>query len=277
MRLSISNIAWDISEDKEISNILLSNKIDAIDIAPGKYFADPVSTSDVDILKIKQWWSSRGIEITGMQALLFGRPELNIFSPIDIQQVMLDYLTEICRIGAVLGATRLVFGSPKNRNRGNLNNDQALDIAIPFFYHLGEIAKTYGVIICLEPNPKYYGSNFMMTHTETAKVVQSIGHPAIRMQLDTGALAINNENIDEIFTISNQLIGHIHASEPDLLPLGESGVDHNQVYNTLSQYQYKSDNLICIEMVATTNESHMISIERSLSHTIKCYRRDRTA
>ena len=73
MRLAMSNIAWDVHEDLAVAMLLDRFSIDAIDIAPGKYFPDPASVKDHDIVRVKQWWTDKGIEITGMQALLFGK------------------------------------------------------------------------------------------------------------------------------------------------------------------------------------------------------------
>ena len=38
MRLAISNIAWDVSEDENIARLLNRSGVDAIDVAPAKYF-----------------------------------------------------------------------------------------------------------------------------------------------------------------------------------------------------------------------------------------------
>ena len=270
MRLAISNIAWDISEDEAIAELLNRYDIDAIDIAPGKYFADPVNASPDDIQRIRRWWVERGIEITGMQALLFGVSELNIFGSAETQEAMLERLAGVSHIAADLGATRLVFGSPKNRNRSGLTDEEAVAIAAPFFERLGDIAASLGVLFCLEPNPLRYGANFMTTTADTARVVERVAHPAIRMQLDTGAIAINGEEPAHIVASYGNLIGHIHASEPDLLPLGDGTSDHDEVYSALAQHL--PSHLVCIEMLATKNEPHLQSIERALQAAIRSYR-----
>lgn len=132
MRLAISNIAWDINEDEAVATLLQRFAVDAIDIAPGKYFPEPAKATNEDIAQVKDWWAERGIEITGMQALLFGTTGLNVFGSVESQAALLTHLAAICRIGAGLGATRVVFGSPKNRDRSGLNDQEALDVAIPF-------------------------------------------------------------------------------------------------------------------------------------------------
>ena len=62
MRLAISNIAWDVTEDKALAALLKGYHLDAIDIAPGKYFSKPVEATETDILKVKHWWADCGIE-----------------------------------------------------------------------------------------------------------------------------------------------------------------------------------------------------------------------
>lgn len=272
MRLAISNIAWDVVEDEVVAELLKHYGVDAIDVAPGKYFAEPAKATEEEIARVNRWWAVRGFEITGMQALLFGTAGLNVFGSPDVRDALLQHLSAVCRIGAGLGATRLVFGSPKNRDRTGLNDEQAIEIAIPFFRRLSDISQSYGVVICLEPNPPCYGANFMITSAETAEVVRQVAHPAIRMQLDTGALTINAEESATVLHNSATLIGHIHASEPDLVPLGDGGTDHGKVAACLRQGL--PEHIVSIEMLATKNEPHLVSIERALMVAIRHYRND---
>ena len=270
MRLAISNIAWDVVEDEAIAQLLCRNGIDAVDVAPGKYFPDLFSASDEKIKSVKGWWAERGIEITGMQALLFGSSGLNMFGSTSVRNAMLMQLAAVCRVGGGLGATRVVFGSPKNRDRTQLTDQETIAVAVPFFRSFGDIAADHGVFICLEPNPSRYGANFMLTSAETARVVELVAHPSIKMQLDTGALTINQEKVDNVLDRYAQLIGHIHASEPDLLPLGDGGTDHSRMRAALAQHL--PGHVVSIEMVATKEEAHIVSIERALKFAIFHYR-----
>ncbi len=274
MRLAISNIAWDTSEDRTIAALLHRYAIDAIDIAPGKYFPDPMVATLTDILQVKKWWSDRDIEITGMQALLFGTTGLNVFGSEESRTVLQAHLAAVCRIGAELGATRVVFGSPRNRDRTGLNDAQAMAIAIPFFRQLADVAQALGVTVCLEPNPEHYGANFMTDSSSTAAVVKQLGHPALRMQLDTGALTMNGEDPRLVLQDYAALIGHVHLSEPRLVPLGDGGTVHLLMSQVLSQYLRA--HVLTIEMVATNSEPHEVSIERSIQVADRYYRNLRT-
>ncbi|MGZ8410510.1 MAG: sugar phosphate isomerase/epimerase family protein [Hyphomicrobium sp.] len=270
MRIAISNIAWEPEEDDDLARLLQRYGVDAIDVAPGKYFPEPGAATEQEIARVRLWWAERGIEITGMQALLFGTTGLNVFGPPEVQDAMLRHLAAVCRIGAGLGACRLVFGSPKNRDRSGLGDAQAADMASAFFRRLGDIAQSHGVILCLEPNPPRYGANFMTTSAETARIVKQVSHPWVRMQLDTGAITINGEYPAAVLQNDAALIGHVHASEPDLVPLGDGGTDHARVAESLMRFL--PDHLVCIEMLATLNEPHLASVQRALKVAIRHYR-----
>jgi sugar phosphate isomerase/epimerase len=270
MRLAISNIAWDVHEDEAVSRLLRRYDIDAVDIAPGKYFPQPAEATAAEVCRVRDWWAERGIEITGMQALLFGTSGLNVFGSAESQAAMLRHLDAVCRIGADLHAPRLVFGSPKNRDRSGLNDGEVMATAGSFFQQLGDIAAAHGVVICLEPNPTRYGANFMTTSAETARVVEHVCHPAIRMQFDTGALRINGEDPTDVLARSARWIGHIHASEPGLVPLGDGETDHDRAAGAVGRHLPK--HTVSIEMLATQDEPHPSSIERALQVAIRHYR-----
>lgn len=270
MRIAISNIAWEVGDDEAVAALLRQYRVDAIDIAPGKYFPDPRQATSVDISRVREQWAQRGVAITGMQALLFGTTGLNLFGPPAVQTALLAHLDAVCRIGAGLGATRLVFGSPKNRDRAGLSEAQTETMAVEFFRRLGDCASAYGVQVCLEPNPPCYGANFMTTSAETAAVVRQVAHSAIRMQLDTGAITINGEAAKQVIADCAPLIGHIHASEPNLVVLGDGGCDHDAVGRALKAIL--PDRLVTIEMLAAKQEPRLHAIERALQMAIRYYR-----
>lgn len=270
MRIAISSIAWDPSEDAAIAALLRRHGIDAVDLAPGKYFPDPAAATPREIRSVRQAWADRGIELTGMQALLFGTTGLNLFGSDDSRAAMLSHLAALCRIGGELGAKHLVFGSPKNRDRTGIDDASALEIATGFFRALGDAAAAEGVDVCLEPNPPAYGSNFMTTCDETAAVVAAVGHPAVRMQLDTGAITMNGEDVELVLSRHARHVGHVHASEPHLVPLGDGGTNHAAARDALARHLPQA--LVCIEMVATRDEPHPVSVERAVKVAISHYR-----
>lgn len=269
MEISISNIAWDVEFDTDIYEILKKNHIRKIDIAPPKYFTNPAEATIKEISEVYEKWASKGISITGMQSLLFGTQGLNLFSDASIQKKMLNHLDNICKIGKNLNSKYLVFGSPKNRDAQGLSTQKIRSIYLNFFRQLGDIAATHDTIICLEPNPKEYGANFMTNSQETANVVYDISHPNIAMQLDTGAIFMNNEDPIKIIENHNEIIGHIHISEPKLAPVGSNQFDHNLIAKCIEKHlPHKT---CTIEMLTSSSEQAIIEINSALEFTNKHY------
>ncbi|WP_129126143.1 sugar phosphate isomerase/epimerase family protein [Geomonas oryzae] len=271
MRVAISNLAWDVTLDTEVAALLRRHEIDAIDIAPGKYFPDFCAASGTDLSRVRNWWGDKGITITGMQALLYGTTGLNLFGTDAQQDAMLSHMGEVCRIASGLGATRLAFGSPKNRDRSCRTDAETRDIAHRFFSRLGDIAASRGVLVCLEPNPPCYGANFMTTTAEAAQVVADVAHPAIRLLFDTGACTINGEDVGAVCRAFAPLIGHIHLSEPHLVVLGDGETDHAKAADEVAAFV--PERVACIEMLPPKDEPALAGIERGVQVALAHYRR----
>lgn len=270
LRLSISNIAWDPDLDEDVAKLLSSFCIDAIDIAPSKYFPDLSNVESKKIARIKQWWLDKGVAIVGMQGLLFGMPEPTIFESDVATSKLLHRLSQVCRVGSELGATKLVFGSPKNRQYTHLTEDSATERAIRFFSQVSEIAGRAGVVICLEPIPTHFGCNFMNTVAQTAPIVRAVGSHSLRMQLDTGAIVSNHESIDDVLRCHGDLVGHIHISEPFLSPIGTREVDHRCFGAAIRQNLPSFP--VTIEMLVPEKDNVLLAIRRAFVVADEAYR-----
>ncbi len=265
--LSVSNIAWSPDEEEAAAALLAAQGIAHVDLAPGRYFSDPAAASDHEIAAVRAWWEERGLRIAGLQSLLFGTQGLNLFN--DPDDVMLDRLGAVCCIAGGLGAKALTFGSPRQRDRGKLDDATVEAIAIEFFTRLGDRAAEAGVAICLEPNAAVYGSNFMVTNPETAQIVQAIAHPAIRMQLDIGNLALNAEPAFATIAEVAQLVGHIHLSEPMLKPLGTGDAPHAEAAKAIGELL--AGRVMTIEMVRAEGEPPLAAVERAIGFARRVY------
>ncbi len=275
MRLSISNLAWDPQHDAEVARLLNDAALDAIEIAPTKYFSLALAKQEEpaaeQVAALRTQWRERGIDIVAMQSLLFGTTGLNMFGPPDVQEAMLDHLTRVLRIGAGLGARRLVFGSPKNRDRQGIDIDAATASGVDFFRRLGERAAAAGCIVCLEANPAVYGCNFMTTTAEAAEVVRLTAHPAIRLQFDLGTVTANGEDAADLLQHHADLIGHVHISEPGLKPLGSSHADH-AIYGALLRRWLSPDMSVSIEMLTPPNADPPATIAGAIDLAVRHYR-----
>lgn len=244
-RLAVSNIAWDASEDETVADVLRAQGVSAIEIAPTKWRASPLEASVAEIAAFRYAWGSRGMHIVAMQALLYGRPELQLFG--DTRDAMQDYLRRMITFGAELGAHALVFGSPKNRVRGEMPMDDAMRSAADFFRPLGDVAAEHGMQFCLEANPAAYGCDFLTTTEDAVTLCTAIASPGIAVNGDLGGMTMNGELVRSAITGAAGVLGHFHASEPDLVPLG-AAADHVAAGTELSAVGYQG--WVSIEMRA---------------------------
>ena len=261
MNLGISNIAWPTNLDNDVARLLTSRGVYSVDIAPSKYFDLSATAQASEAKEVRHFWESRGFLIRGMQSLMFGS-SLNLFGSAVDRENMLAWLDNVCCIGGHLGASRLVFGSPKNRFRVGMSEADSFAIATGFFMRLGDIAQAHGVSICLEPNPIEYGANFLISSSETADFVQSLGHPAIRMQLDTGAMVLCGEQEDDLLRKVSELVGHVHLSAPGLKPLHQS--DSDSLEKIGWAMSFPGDFVPTIEMLTTAPELAIEEIELTI-------------
>lgn len=236
MRLSISNMAWDPAQDEAVVEILQSSGIDAIDICPGKYFPNPHDVAFEEITAVRKWWESRGIEIVGMHALLQGAGNHNLYLGESHKAHLLSWLDRVCRIGEVLGATRLTLGSPRSRDHGTRPLSDSLEIAADFLHRLGCIADEHGVIVCVDPVPETCSHNPITNSMLAGAVARMSGHDNIKMQLDTGAASLVGEDLDSVLRVQGRHVGHIHISEPYLVPIGHGVVNHPEMAGHIARW-----------------------------------------
>ena len=269
MKIGISNIAWDPAEDEAVFQLLSRHRVRSVDVVPGKYIPDVTNPSEQNIRNVRDWWGARGIEITGMQALLFGTTGLNIFGDAASRAATLNHLRSVAAVASGLGARPLVFGSPRNRDRKDLANSAVENLAVSFFRDLAVIAEDAGVIFCLEPNPPVYGCNFMTTTQEAAAIVRLVDRPAIRLQLDTGAMFINREDPSTVIPQVADIIGHVHLSEPELIELGSADSPHAEVASALLRVNVAV--VATIEMKRQAEGSNIDAIDRALAFAVQMY------
>jgi len=245
MKLALSNIAWDVKDDDAVGAVMREHGITALEVAPTKRWAKPAEATRSQAREWREAWLERGIELVAMQALLFGRPDLQVFGSRDAQQETLDYLAIIARLGAWLGIGPMVFGSPKNRRKGPLTDVDAFEHAVAFFREAGWRAAEYGTVLCLEPNPTQYDCDFVTESAAGRALVEAVDHPGFRLHLDAAGMTMAGEAPAAVAKASH-LLAHFHASEPMLAPLGEGGVNHAGFAATLRTMGYQG--YVSVEM-----------------------------
>jgi D-psicose/D-tagatose/L-ribulose 3-epimerase len=261
VKLAISNIAWSADEDAAVAEVLRRESVHAVELAPTAWREDALAAPAADVLALRRWWEDRGIAIVALQSLLFGRPDLQLFGGEATRSAMLDHLRRAVDFAALAGARGLVFGSPKNRRRGDVPPSDAFAIAVDFLRAIGAYAHERGTVLCVEANPRSYDCDFVTTTTEAVELCRAADHPGVRVNGDLGGMSVSGENIAQSIALVAPVLGHFHASEPYLAETG-SGADHATAAQALRAAGYGE--WISVEMRVSGAGQNIAAVSRAL-------------
>ncbi|HXT16741.1 MAG TPA: sugar phosphate isomerase/epimerase family protein [Gemmatimonadaceae bacterium] len=266
--LAVSNIAWTPEEDEAMAAMLRDEGVTAIELAPTAWRSEPYDASHADVLALRDTWKNRGLSVVSLQSLLFGRPDLQLFGDDSVRRALAEYMRRAMDFARTLGARTLVFGSPKNRRRGDLPLANALEIAADFFRDLGPYAANADVTICIEANPADYGGDFILTTDEAVELARSVDHPNIRVNGDLGGMMLAGDDIARTIASSAPWLAHFHASEPALAELSNAAT-HELAGTALEQAGYTG--WVSIEMRRAASGSNVDAVRRAIRVASRSY------
>jgi sugar phosphate isomerase/epimerase len=264
LRLAVSNIAWAPVEDDAVAELLRAEGVSGVEIAPTKWRDKPLEATAAEVAAYRRAWADRGLRIVSLQALLFGRPDLELFG--ETRSQLAEYLQRTIELGAGLGAHALVFGSPKNRLRDSLTMTDAMASAAEFFRDIGDFAAEHGVVVAIEANPPEYGCDFVTRTSEAVALCRAIASPGIGVNGDLGGMTMCGDEPRATLEAARGYVAHFHASEPNLAELGGSA-DHAAAAAGLRAIGY--DGWVSIEMRAAAaatmaRATNVLAVERAV-------------
>jgi sugar phosphate isomerase/epimerase len=239
MKLAVSNLAWPLSADEAVANVLRAEGVTGVELAPGKVWAKAPRVPAGEAEQYTAGWLTRGCDVVAFQAILFGRAELSIFADGDLLAATQDHLVAMGRLAERCGARVLVLGAPGNRKRGQRSMDSAVAVAARALRPVAVALEGSGVRLCIEPNPPRYGCDFVNTAAEAAVLCEAVGHANFGIHLDSAALALSGELTEGALGPVMKHVRHVHISEVDLAPVGSTAtVPHAQLGATLRALHY---------------------------------------
>jgi D-psicose/D-tagatose/L-ribulose 3-epimerase len=263
MKLAVSNIAWTNEEEKDVAKLLRSLGVKYIEVAPTKSWQDPTAVSADELLSYKHFWEAYGIKIVAFQSMLFNQPDLKIFETDQLRAETLAYLERFITLAPKLGADIMVFGSPKNRQKGKLSESQARAIATPFFKTLGNAAQANHTCFCIEPNPRAYACDFITSAREGIDFVKQVNNPGFGLHLDIAGMTIANDPISDSIKAAGSMLRHFHISAPFLEQVEErDDVDYQGAADALEGISYKG--FVSIEMKPGAVGDNTARVEKAI-------------
>lgn len=252
MRLAISNLAWAPANELTVAERLPALGVSGVELACTKIWPHPLEVADCEIARVRHFWESRGLTIVALQSLLFEKPDLRIFADADQRAGATCYLRGMIQLAEKLGASALVFGSPKNRLIGSRSSDDVWPEAVAFFRELGEYAAECNTSLCIEPNPTAYGCDFLTRAADARRMVLEVDRPGCRLHLDSACMALAGDEPAATFQNCAPLVGHFHISEPNLAPVGAGEFNHASFGRAIAEFA--PIDWVSIEMKPATDE-----------------------
>jgi len=248
MKLTISNIAWTDAVDADVLSSLPAWGVNAVEIAPTRIWPN-WDWAEQDAIAYRETLKKQGLVCSSLQAIVYNQPNLKLFGTSEEWANLVAHLKRVADLAAALGARPMVFGAPKNRDRGNLDEKTALRKAADLFAEVGEYCHQKHVCLCLEPNPTEYGCNFITDSASGVELVRQVNSPGFRLHLDTAGMYLAWEEIPEALERAFDVLEHVHVSEPNLGDFAAPKVDHHHIASMLKTLGW--DKWISIEMRAT--------------------------
>lgn len=254
-QLSISNLAWPDAPVDDVAPQIKDAGMDGVELAPTAIWPHAPYVPSKEVREYARRWSHHGLAVSGIQSLLYGHPEFQVFDR-DSWSGMREHLASMIRLARDLGTDIAVFGSPRNRVRGELSETVANEMCAEFLTGLLPVLAECAIVLTLEPNAPAYGADYLTHYADTVVLSDLIASPWVRPQVDVGCLAMVND--DPAHAVRTRIPAHIHISTPQLLPPPGS-VDHIALRSTLAGSNY--DGWLVLEMLQATPNPFEVAVQ----------------
>ena len=189
MKFSVSNIALPAFDHADDFGRLVEFGLDGIEVAPSRVWRDTwQSLTTVEVNDYRRRVENAGLSVVGLHSLFYDQPELGLFKEPALRVRSLDFMQHLSKVCRDLGGKTLIYGG--SRQRGDLPQDEAKAETVRFFQELSARIENHGTCFCLElMGPE--DSDFINFAFEAMAIVEAVGNPALRTQLDAKALVEN--------------------------------------------------------------------------------------
>ena len=239
MKFAICNEIFQGWKIEEVFSYAAKLGYDAVEIAPFTLANSVTELSLTERSRLREAAARAGIEIAGIHWVLVKPEGLYINHPDPgVRRRTAAYFCELIEFCADLGGTRMIVGSPKQRNLlADVSFDQGRDWALDTFRDAVARAESFGVTICFEPlGPGE--TNFINTAADALAFVGRLPTPHFRIILDVKAMCSETKPIPQIIRESWPHFAHFHANDPNLKGPGFGQVDFKPIAAALKEVGY---------------------------------------
>jgi sugar phosphate isomerase/epimerase len=256
MKLTISNLSWELNQNYKVIKIIKRYNISQIEISPSKIFNNNYNKNNIK--KITNFWNINKIGFCSIQSILFNVKNAYLFGNKIQQRIFFNEVKKKIYLCRKIGSKILVFGSPQNKKiffKKNFNK-----IAFNTFKKISQICEKNKIFFCIESNPKIYDCEYLNYTKDAIKLVKKINSNFFRLNLDLGTIIANNESYKNIIKNNIQLIGHVQISVPYLKDI----LLHKDVVKKFIQQLKKNNYQKYISVERLPIKNNLKNIEKTL-------------
>ena len=270
MKLAVSNIALSPGIPVAQMRALPAMGLTGLEVALSRIWDDTwhgLQASAVE--SYRREVEAAGLQVVGLHSLFWQLPELGLFRDAPARSRTMDFLTHLSAVCRDLGGKTLIYGSAPARRRGDMPVKDAMAETVAFFRELCLRIESHGTCYCFEPLEPTV-SDFVNSVHESLAIVDAVGSPALKVQLDAKALVANNELVPATFESVQQHLVHMHVNQPDLGVLDIAGpINHVAIGQGLKAVGY--DGWCSIEQRMINVDDPLADVAKSASVLAGCY------
>ncbi len=213
---------------------------DGVELAPFTLASDIRQLPASRAGELRRVADGAGISIVGLHWLLKSPAGLSINGPdAAARENTRDFMFALIRFCHGVGGRILVFGSPAQRSvQPGDTYKGAWERSVEMFKTCGDEAARQGVLIALEPLTARE-TNFLVTASETARLIREVGSPAVRLHLDVKAMVGGEQKPPEAVVMEfRELLAHFHANDANLRGPGFGSTDFVPIAQALREIGY---------------------------------------
>ena len=220
---------------------------DLLEIAP---FTIASSVTDISVQerrRIRELADRAGIGISGLHWVLVQAEGMYLTHPEKATRVRTSrYFVELVDCAADLGGTRIIVGSPKQRNLlPGVSFSEAWEYAADTFRESVARAEERGVVLCFEPLAPSE-TDFINTAVDAVRFAGQFASPAMSVILDVKAMSSESTPVPEIIRENAGRFAYFHANDRNLKGPGFGDVDYRPIAQALRDAQY--DGTVSVEV-----------------------------
>lgn len=213
---------------------------EGIEVAPYTLAPDVRQIERGERARMREAAESYGLEICGLHWLLVSPPGLHLAHPeLAVRERTVDYIGELAKLCADLGGKVMVLGSPRQRSTlPGQSREEAWALLRESLKRACRYGEDCGVIIALEPLARHL-TDMINTVGEALRMVEEVGSPALRINLDVYSMTDEGRPYGEIIREAGQLLAHFHANDTNGLAPGMGSADYHEILNALKSIGYE--------------------------------------